>query len=282
MFSRAPSSKLGYSILPLTSDVPAAIAYYSQRRLISLCRESAFRSFQNALAFSDTAPRGSKKYTLIAPTRRAGHGKLSLPHLARRFSTEGTPDGHQSPDLQMKSTRFGEPTIHAAFDKNTSAWQYVVADPTSSRAVIIDPVLDYDRTTQTISTETADSTLKLVKDQGYRIDMILETHVHADHMTAASYLQAKLAQDQSFQSPIGIGKRIDQVQNLFGQRYGIPEAEYKGVFGRYFDDDEAFNIGKLSVSVLHLPGHTPDHLGYKAGGESLMNRDSPVPFCLDS
>lgn len=182
----------------------------------------------------------------------------------------------------MKSTRSGEPTIHAVFDKNTSTWQYVVADPASSRAVIIDPVLDFDRTTQTISTETADSMLKLVKDQGYKIDMILETHIHADHMTAASYLQAKLAPDQFFQPPIGIGKRIDQVQNLFGQRYGIPEAEYRGVFGRYFDDDEAFNFGKLSVSVLHLPGHTPDHLGYKVGGEFVMNRDSPVPFCLDS
>ena len=283
MFSRAPSSKLGPSILPLTSEVSTAISYYSQKRFTSTSRVSAFRSFQNVRAFSDTAPRESRNYTLIAPTRRAGHGKLSLPYLAaRRFSTESTPDGHQSPGLQMKSTNSGEPTIHAVFDKNTSTWQYVVADPASSRAVIIDPVLDYDQTTQTIGTETADSMLKLVKDQGYRIDMILETHVHADHMTAASYLQAKLTQYQIFQPPIGIGKRIDQLQNLFGQRYGIPEAEYKGVFGRYFDDDEVFSIGKLDVSVLHIPGHTPDHLGYKIGGEFLMNRDSPVRFYLDS
>lgn len=284
MFSRTPGGNLCYSVLPLTSEVPNAIFYYSQRRFISPCRESAFRSFQNVRAFSGTAPRGSNKnYTLIAPTRRPGHGKLSLPYLAARiFSTDGTPDGHQGPGLRMKSTRPGEPTIHAVFDKNTSTWQYVVADPASSRAVIIDPVLDYNRTTQTISTETADSMLKLVKDQGYRIDMILETHIHADHLTASSYLQVKLTQDQFFQPPIGIGKRIDQVQNLFGHRYGIPEAEYKGVFGRYFDDDEVFRIGKLNVSVLHLPGHTPDHLGYKIGGEFLMNRNSPVPFYLDS
>lgn len=143
----------------------------------------------------------------------------------------------------------------------------MVSDPASSHAVIIDTVLDYDRATQTISTKSADGIRKMVKDQGYNVVMILETHIHADHMSAASYLQTKLAQDQGFQPPIGIGKRIEQVQNLFGQRYGVPEAEYKGVFGKYFDDDEIFNIGELSASVLHLPGHTPDHVGYKIGGK---------------
>lgn len=276
MFARTSNFKLGHSILPLTNNVPAAISHYSQRRLIALYTKSAFQSLQNARAFSGTAPRGSKKYTPLSLNRRGGHRNRSLPHLARRFSTKDTPDGHQGPHVQINSTRSGEPTIHGVFERITSTWQYVVADPLSSRAVIIDPVFDYDQSTQTISTETADSILKLVKNQGYRIDMILETHVHADHMTAASYLQTKLAQDQSEQPPIGIGKRIDQVQSLFGQRYGIPEAEWKGVFGRYFDDDEVFNIGKLNVSVLHLPGHTPDHLGYKIGGECAISLDS---FC---
>lgn len=100
--------------------------------------------------------------------------------------------------------------------------------------------------------------------------MILETHIHADHITAASYLQGQLAQFQGgFQPAIGIGKRIEQVQNLFGARYGVPEAEYRGIFGRYFDDDEGFKIGELDASVLHLPGHTPDHVGYRIGGKQL-------------
>lgn len=169
----------------------------------------------------------------------------------------------------VQSTNPKEPTIHALFEPNTSTWQYIVVDPSSSEGVIIDPVLDYDRATQTITTNSADGILKTVKEKGYKIAMILETHIHADHITAASYLQGQLSQIQGFQPAIGIGKRIEQVQNLFGGRYGVPEAEYKGIFGRYFDDDEGFKIGELDASVLHLPGHTPDHVGYRIGGKQI-------------
>jgi glyoxylase-like metal-dependent hydrolase (beta-lactamase superfamily II) len=166
----------------------------------------------------------------------------------------------------IKSTRQTDPTIHGFFEPETSTWQYIVADPASSEAVIIDPVLDYDRACQAISTHSADGIIQLVKRHGYKIAMVLETHIHADHITAASYLQEKLSQSQGFEPPIGIGKRIEQVQKLFGTRYGVPESEYKGVFGRYFDDDETFQVGELNACVLHLPGHTPDHVGYRIGG----------------
>jgi glyoxylase-like metal-dependent hydrolase (beta-lactamase superfamily II) len=167
----------------------------------------------------------------------------------------------------VKSTKPDEPTIHALFEPNTSTWQYIVVDPSSLEGVIIDPVLDYDRATQTITTNSADGILKTVKEHGYRIAMILETHIHADHITAASYLQNQLSQSQGLKPVIGIGKRIEQVQTLFGGRYGVSEAEYKGIFGKYFNDDEGFKIGSLDASVMHLPGHTPDHVGYRIGGE---------------
>ena len=99
--------------------------------------------------------------------------------------------------------------------------------------------------------------------------MILETHAHADHLTAASYLQSRLALQQGGHRPlIGIGKRIDQVQKWFGQRYGVPENEWKGMFDKLFDDDEAFEIGNLKAQAIHLPGHTPDHMGYYIGGKA--------------
>lgn len=160
----------------------------------------------------------------------------------------------------------GEPTIHNVFESKTGTWQYVVADPTTSTAVIIDPVLDYDPATQVITTESADALLSLVKEKGYKVDKILETHAHADHLTAASYLQRRLAQEQGHRPPIGIGKRIGQVQKLFGQRYGIPAQEYEDVFDKLFEDDETFKIGNLTAKAIHLPGHTPDHLGYRIGG----------------
>lgn len=152
------------------------------------------------------------------------------------------------------------------FENFTGTWQYIVADKSTSTAVIIDPVLDYDPATQTITTTSADALLTLVAEQGYKIERILETHAHADHLTAASYLQSRLAKTQGFKPPIGIGKRIEQVQKLFGQRYGIAREEWTGVFDKLFEDDETFAIGEITAQAIHLPGHTPDHLGYRIGG----------------
>jgi glyoxylase-like metal-dependent hydrolase (beta-lactamase superfamily II) len=159
-----------------------------------------------------------------------------------------------------------EPVIHNVFESTSGTWQYLIADPSTSTAVIIDPVLNYDPATQAVATHAADSLLSLIEEKGYKIDKILETHAHADHLTAASYLQKRLAQNQDHKPPICIGKRIEQVQKLFAERYGVPEEEYKGIFDKLFDDDETFTIGDLKGQAIHLPGHTPDHLGYKIGG----------------
>lgn len=160
-----------------------------------------------------------------------------------------------------------ESTIHTLYERRTGTWQYVVSDPSTKAAVIIDPVLDYEPITQTITTNTADSILSLIKDQGLRVERILETHVHADHITAASYLQNKLSQSQDHKPFVCIGKRIVQVQELFGRRYQIPAGEYEGSFDKLLNDDETFSLGELTVTALHLPGHTPDHMGYMIGGK---------------
>ncbi|KIV86742.1 hypothetical protein PV11_02337 [Exophiala sideris] len=177
-----------------------------------------------------------------------------------------------------------QPNIHDVFESKTGTWQYVVADPSSSAAVIIDPVLDYDAATQKLTTQAADSLLALVKDKGYKVEMILETHAHADHLSAASYLQKHLTQQQGHKPPIGIGKRIGQVQKMFGQRYAVPAEEYQAVFDKLFDDDETFNIGGLTATAIHLPGHTPDHMGYKIGdnvfcGDTIFHADIGSARC---
>lgn len=166
-----------------------------------------------------------------------------------------------------------EPVIHPVFEPQTSTWQYLVADPSTNTAVVIDPVLDYNNCTRTVSTHSADELLKLIRASGYTISHILETHAHADHLTAAFYLQRKLAEAQGGRKPpVGIGKRIGQVQSLFGKRYGIDSEEYDGVFDLLWEDDEVFEVGTLKGEVIHLPGHTPDHVGYKIG------REFPVLF----
>ncbi|KAH8750155.1 beta-lactamase-like protein [Diaporthe sp. PMI_573] len=177
-----------------------------------------------------------------------------------------------------------QPTIHDVFESKTGTWQYVVSDPVTSRAAIIDPVLDFEPSNQTLTTGSADALLSLVKDKGYKVDLILETHAHADHVTAGSYLQSRLSQMQGYKPPIGIGKRISRIQDFFSKKYGVPADEVEGVFERLFDDDEVFEIGTLKAKAIHLPGHTPDHLGYMIGdnvfcGDSIFHADIGTARC---
>ncbi|KAK4221258.1 putative beta-lactamase hydrolase-like protein [Podospora fimiseda] len=199
---------------------------------------------------------------------------------------------HQFPRLTplIKSTPYNtspavaEPTITPVFEHKTGTFQYLVADPSTKAAVIIDAVLDYDKCSQTITTTTADGLLSLIREKGYTISHILETHAHADHLTSSFYLQRRLEEQQGTKPPVCIGKRIDRVQMLFGERYGIDADEYEGVFDKLFEDDEEFKVGNLTAKAMHLPGHTPDHLGYKIGdnvfcGDSLFHVDIGTARC---
>lgn len=188
----------------------------------------------------------------------------------RRSHSIQTPNIVSQASFNTETIRPHEPTIHSSYERKTGTWQYVIVDPSTLKAVIIDSVLDYDPANQVISTQTADSLLSLISENGYKIEKILETHAHADHLTAASYLQNRVGQQQGYRPPICIGKRITQVQDFFGQRYGIPVEEYKNVFDKLFDDYESFEIGNLTATVTHLPGHTPDHIGYIIGGERTI------------
>ncbi|KAK4442337.1 beta-lactamase-like protein [Podospora aff. communis PSN243] len=179
-----------------------------------------------------------------------------------------------------------EPDITPVFEPVTGTWQYLIADPSTLTAAIVDPVLDYHPPTRSITTATADALLDLIKSKSYTITWILETHAHADHLTAASYLRKRLAESQPHPPTIGIGSRIPQIQSLFGRRYSLPESEYTPlVFDHLFSDDEVFPISEtLSAKALHLPGHTPDHMGYQIGdnvfcGDSLFNADIGTARC---
>jgi len=172
-----------------------------------------------------------------------------------------------------------EPVVHPIFDPNTSTWTYLIADPATKSAIIIDSVLDFDPSKNAISTTTADSLLLLIEEKGYTVSKVLETHAHADHLTASKYLQSKLKHTEGDKNlpEICIGKRIIEVQERFGQRYGIPREEYEGVFDHLFDDGETFQIGQLEAKAIHLPGHTPDHMGYLIGCECNSYSQSVGP-----
>ncbi|EGX92777.1 metallo-beta-lactamase domain protein [Cordyceps militaris CM01] len=176
------------------------------------------------------------------------------------------------------------PIVHHIFEKVTGTWQYIVADPATAAAAIIDPVLDYDPSTGELATKSADCLVAIVRENGYKVEHILETHIHADHVTAAAYLQHTLRDDHSHAPRIGIGSRIATVQKFFQNIYGIPHDEVQDAHQCLFEDDEVFHIGNLKVQAIHLPGHTPDHMGYKIGdnifcGDSLFAADLGSSRC---
>ncbi|EAU81726.2 metallo-beta-lactamase [Coprinopsis cinerea okayama7 len=191
--------------------------------------------------------------------------------IARRYSSTRTSlMTATEPTCVTQSQSPGDATVYSFFEDATSTWQYIVVDPATKKAVIIDPVLDYNPASGAITTETADGLLAFVKERGLDVIMLLETHAHADHLTSAQYLKQKLGGNV----PVGIGKRIVGVQKRFADVYGVEKERYEGAFDKLWEDDEKFKIGELECQIVHLPGHTPDHVGYQVGGKALFLGDT--------
>ena len=166
-----------------------------------------------------------------------------------------------------------QPRVHAQFDEATHTVSYVVWDPATRRAAIIDPVLDYDHRTGRVSHRSADDLLGFVADQGLSVDWVLETHAHADHLSAAPYLKEKTG------APIGIGARITEVQRTFAPVFGLDDVSGDGrEFDRLLRDGDTIALGGLQVEVMHTPGHTPACVSYRIGeavfvGDTLFMPD---------
>lgn len=154
-----------------------------------------------------------------------------------------------------------QPDIAAFFDKATCSVSYVVAEPGGRRAAIIDPVLDFDARSGRTSTEGADRIVAHVQDGNLTVDWILETHAHADHLTAAPYLQRRLG------GRTGIGRLITEVQRAFKPIYNLGDgfATDGSQFDRLFDDGDEVPVGGLVGQVLATPGHTPACVSYRFG-----------------
>lgn len=144
--------------------------------------------------------------------------------------------------------------IQTFYDERTFTLTYVVFDPETRDAVIIDPVLDYDPSSSKIWTESVDEVIAFVKDQDLNLQMVIETHAHADHLSGARRIK------NAFPGvPVGIGRRITEVQRMFKSVFNLPEdfATDGSQFDRLFEDGEEVNAGSLRFRVLFTPGHTP-------------------------
>ena len=172
------------------------------------------------------------------------------------------------------------PKIHAFFDEATNTITYVVQEPAGRACAIVDSVLDFDYASGHTDTRSADAVVDFIQKEGLEVAWILETHVHADHLSAAPYLQERLG------GKIGIGEKITVVQETFGKIFneGTRFQRDGSQFDQLFKEGDSFHIGQLRGDVLHTPGHTPACLTYVIGdaafvGDTLFMPDFGTARC---
>ena len=173
-----------------------------------------------------------------------------------------------------------KPTVQAFFDEATNTITYVVTEPEGKACAVIDSVLDFDYASGHTDTRSADLVIAHIREQGLDLQWILETHVHADHLSAAPYIQERLG------GKIGIGDRITVVQNTFGKIFneGTRFQRDGSQFDQLFHEGDSFHIGQMRADVLHTPGHTPACLTYVIGdaafvGDTLFMPDFGTARC---
>jgi glyoxylase-like metal-dependent hydrolase (beta-lactamase superfamily II) len=166
-----------------------------------------------------------------------------------------------------------QPQIEAFFDEPTNTVSYLVSDPQSGKALVIDPVLDYDHKAGEVDTASVEKILSAAEAKGLTIEWALETHAHADHLSGAPYIKAKTG------ARIGIGEHIKDVQRIFRPVFNATDLKTDGSdFDRLFADGERFKVGGLEVEILFTPGHTPADISYRIGdavfvGDTLFMPD---------
>ena len=166
-----------------------------------------------------------------------------------------------------------KPVIQAFFDEPTNTVSYLVWDEAARRAAVIDPVLDFDLAAGTADVRSAQAILAAAEEAGLTIDWVLETHAHADHLSAAPFFRAKTG------ARIAIGEHIRDVQKIFRPVFDADDLRTDGSdFDHLFADGERFAIGSLEVEVIHVPGHTPADVAYRIGdavfvGDTLFMPD---------
>ncbi|MDG1130290.1 MAG: MBL fold metallo-hydrolase [Paracoccaceae bacterium] len=172
------------------------------------------------------------------------------------------------------------PEVKAFFDEATNTVSYVVKDPSGSACAIIDSVLDFDYASGRTDTRSADEVIAYVRAHALDVQWLLETHVHADHLSAAPYIQERVG------GKIGIGDRIKVVQDTFGKVFneGTEFQRDGSQFDRLFEEGDSFMIGQMRGDVLHTPGHTPACLTYVIGdaafvGDTLFMPDFGTARC---
>lgn len=158
------------------------------------------------------------------------------------------------------------PDVHGFFDPATNTISYVVRDPATDACAVIDPVMDIDYAAGRITHDHADRIVAFIRDRGWRLEWLIETHVHADHLSAAPYIQQHLG------GKIGIGEQITVVQDAFGKIFneGTEFQRDGSQFDALFKDGDAYAIGTMQARAIHTPGHTPACMTHVIGDAAFV------------
>jgi glyoxylase-like metal-dependent hydrolase (beta-lactamase superfamily II) len=158
------------------------------------------------------------------------------------------------------------PDVKGFFDKRTFSIQYVVSDPATRKCAIVDPVLDFDEKSGATATRSADEILAYVREQGLDVQWILDTHPHADHFSAATYLKGKTG------APTAIGEKVVEVQKLWKGFYNWPDLRVDGSqWDKLFAEGETFKVGTIDARVMFSPGHTLASITYVIGDAAFVH-----------
>lgn len=168
--------------------------------------------------------------------------------------------------MKTYSISKGTPTVHSFFDQATYTISHIVVDEATKKAAVIDSVMDYEPNSARISFESAGRMIQFVKDNGFEVEWIIETHAHADHLSAAPYIQDKLG------GKIAIGEHIKTVQEVFGKvfNFGTEFKRDASQFDYLFRDGEKFQLGSIEAHVMYTPGHTPADMTYVIGNAAFV------------
>ncbi len=158
------------------------------------------------------------------------------------------------------------PEVTGFFDPATNTISYVVKDPASDACAVVDSVMDIDYAAGRISYDHADAIIAFIRDHGLKLEWLIETHVHADHLSAAPYIQGKLG------GRLGIGRNITVVQDTFGKVFneGTEFQRDGSQFDRLFDDGDSYSVGTLVCTSMHTPGHTPACMTHVMGDAAFV------------
>jgi glyoxylase-like metal-dependent hydrolase (beta-lactamase superfamily II) len=174
--------------------------------------------------------------------------------------------------MQEVQAMTGKPIIRAFFDEPTNTVSYLVADPATKQAAVIDPVPDYDHNAGEVDARSVETILQKAIQEGYTIAWTLETHAHADHLSGSPYIKAKTGAE------IGIGEHIKDVQRIFRPVFNATDLKTDGSdFDHLFMDGERFMIGELEAEVIYTPGHTPADVTYRIGNAAFVGDTMFMP-----